>query len=292
MKRIDNDIDNMPKTPSWYFKGRKCCKCGSDKTHMDGGISPKWRSCMCNKEDCTKWLCYWCFYEIQKIKRHNEKEERLKNIKCYICGSDNTYNNWWIKYKDNKGIWDQKSYVCNKCYGREWYDSTIGPMRKCRHEDIYLKNFDDLNEKEKGRVIEDVMAEGLGVENQNVVSDDYNSPVDLTHHEERGSIQVKSRALDIDNRWKFDFENIDNYDTLCLVGLNRSFRTIEEAWMIPTDELVKMLDNKIKRESISIYKDRFSEYNEFKIDHKPYNDILQKRINESENIGKKREGGC
>lgn len=52
-------------------------------------------------------------------------------------------------------------------------------MRKCRYEDIYLKNFDDLNEKEKGRVIEDVIAEGLGVENQNVVSDDYNSPVDL-----------------------------------------------------------------------------------------------------------------
>jgi hypothetical protein len=43
----------------------------------------------------------------------------------------------------------------------------------------YLKNFDDLNEKEKGRIIEDVMADGLGVENQNVISDDYNSPVDL-----------------------------------------------------------------------------------------------------------------
>lgn len=61
--------------------------------------------------------------------------------------------------------------------------------------------------------------------------------------------------------------------------------------MIPTDELVKMLSNNI-RESISIYKDRFSEYDEFKIDHKPHNDILQRRIEESKNIGKKKEGGC
>ena len=49
--------------------------------------------------------------------------------------------------------------------------------------------------------------------------------------------------------------------------MNRSWSDIDGVWMIRTDELSKMLNNDIERESISIYKDKFSEYNMFRIDH-------------------------
>jgi hypothetical protein len=52
-------------------------------------------------------------------------------------------------------------------------------------------------------------------------------------------------------------------------------------WMIPTDELVKMLENILERDSISIYKEKFSEYNDFMVDQKPYDFLLQRHINES-----------
>lgn len=261
----------MPATPFWYFKGRKCCRCGSDKTHLEGGTSPKWRSCKCGKQDCTKWLCYDCFNETQRIKHGEENEKRLKKIKCCKCGSDNTYRNWWVKYKDNKGNWDRKSYICKTCYNEKWYAETIGPMRKCRSEDIYSKKFEDLSEREKGKIIEDVVAEELGIENQNVVTDNYNCPCDLTYHEKYGNIQVKARAFVIlENRQKFEFRNIHTYDTLCIVGVDKNWKNIEYVLMIPTDELVKMLNNEVEKESISIYKDKFSAYNEFRIDHMPY----------------------
>jgi hypothetical protein len=151
-----------------------------------------------------------------------------------------------------------------------WYAEMRGPMRKCRSEDIYLKRFGDLSEREKGKIIEDVVAEELGLENQNVVSDNYNCPCDLTYHKEYGNIQVKARALDISNRCKFEFRNIHTYDTLCLVCVGRYWKVVEYVLMIPTDELTNMLNNEVEKESISIYKDRFSQYNDFKVDHIPY----------------------
>ena len=154
----------MPATPSWYFKGRKCCRCGSDTTFMDGGTSPKWRGCKCGNKDCSKWLCYDCFYEIGRSGRRKIKEDRLKNIKCRECGSCETYDGYWIRYKDKSDTWDEKSYVCSRCNSKKWYAETIGPMRKCRSENIYLKKFEDLSEREKGKIVEDVMAEEFGLE--------------------------------------------------------------------------------------------------------------------------------
>ncbi len=267
----------MPITPPWYFKGRKCCRCGSDKTHLDGGTSPKWRSCKCGKNDCTKWLCLSCFYEIGKIERRKATEDRLKNIKCCECGSNKTYCDYWIKLKDNKGRWDGKSYICKTCHNKKYYSETIGPMRKCRSEDIYLKKFIDLSEREKGKLIEDVVAEELGIQNQNVVSDNYNCQCDLTYHEGHGNIQVKARAFVIlENRHKFEFRNIHTYDTLCIVGVDSDWKNIEYVLMIPTDELENMLNNDVEKESISIFKDKFSAYNEFRIDHVSYDKKFKK----------------
>lgn len=268
----------MPATPAWFFKGRKCCRCGSDKTHLDGGVSPKWRSCKCGKQDCTKWLCLNCFYDIGKSERRRIKDERIKNTKCCKCGSNKTYGDYWIKLRNDKGNWDEKSYICKTCHNEKFYAETIGRMRKCRSEDIYIKKFEDLSEREKGKIVEDVVAEELGLENQNVVSDNYNYPYDLTYHEEYGNIQVKARALDINNRWKCEFRYIHSYDTLCVVCVDSHWKTIERVLMIPTDELEKTLNNEIERESISIYKDKFSEYNMFRTDHIPYDKKFKLRL--------------
>ena len=75
------------------------------------------------------------------------------------------------------------------------------PMRKCRTKDIDFNILKELNEKDKGRVIEDIVAEVLCLKNLNVVS----SPSDLTIHKKYGESQVKARSLDTENnRWKFN----------------------------------------------------------------------------------------
>lgn len=268
----------MPITPSWYFKGRKCCKCGSDKTYIDGQ-TPKWRSCTCRKKSCTKWLCYWCFYDIQRSIHRKIKESRLK---CRICGTTKT-TTAWRKYVDDKGRWDGKSYMCNKCGCKKWYDDTIKPMRKCRTENIDFSKLEDLGEKDKGRAIEDVVAEVLGLENQNVVSDDFSSPFDLTIHVTHGEIQVKARALDVyNNRRKFELKTSRDYDTLVLVGMDEHWKIIEKVWIIPNEEVIEEMTI-----NIPILGD--PRYDKFEVSAIPYNNVLQENINNSKNGSEKKE---
>lgn len=37
-----------------------------------------------------------------------------EEIVCCICGRTETSK--WVRYKDKKGIWDEKSYICKSCY--------------------------------------------------------------------------------------------------------------------------------------------------------------------------------
>lgn len=49
----------------------------------------------------------------------------IKGRKCHICGRDKTYvhdgRSYWHRYYDNRGLWDRKSFLCDKCYKK--YDS-------------------------------------------------------------------------------------------------------------------------------------------------------------------------
>lgn len=55
--------------------------------------------------------------EYLKIKREN----KIKGIKCCICGDDKTHikpngDPLWTKHSDKKGAWDEKSYECYVCH--------------------------------------------------------------------------------------------------------------------------------------------------------------------------------
>lgn len=77
----------------------------------------------------------------QKKKRECNKEgENMakpkpdhRNTVCCICESRNTYikpdrESDWRRYKNNRGIWDGKSYQCYNCY------FNIGKLRVSKHE--------------------------------------------------------------------------------------------------------------------------------------------------------------
>lgn len=116
-------------------------------------------------------MCYDCFNKDQRVVHKKIKDSRSR---CYV----NTLVDDRYKYYDDKGNWDGKSYLCKKCGSHKWYMDTIAPMRKCRTKDIDFNILKELNEKDKGRVIEDIVAEVLCLKNLNVVSDNYNSPSD------------------------------------------------------------------------------------------------------------------
>jgi hypothetical protein len=50
------------------------------------------------------------------------------NTMCIFCGGTKTSR--WLKYRDDKGNWDKKSYECNSCYKKMKRYGTINDTDK------------------------------------------------------------------------------------------------------------------------------------------------------------------
>lgn len=66
------------------LKGRKCCECGSSKTHVSG-YSHKWYKHICTKECCTGYVCLKC-YSKQRNNLPDSNHGIIKSMRKFRNG--------------------------------------------------------------------------------------------------------------------------------------------------------------------------------------------------------------
>lgn len=265
-------------------RARVCVVCGSNKSsgswgriiNDDGNWTGEWR---CNK-------CRSRYYNnlpdshnnVKKIMAGINKEkylrERDKRI-CIICGTDKMFQS--CKYYDKNGVWDGKSWLCKICYMEDYnrnspkgYDNTLKPLMNCRTKIIDLSRFDNISDKEKGTIIEEIVCRTIKVGNRNIGDNNFGSETDTYRHPIYGYVEIKGRTLRIDKKW--DFGGIQNKksDTLIIVCMDRNepWKNVDRVYIIPMDELFDIT-------GITIYKDTrliVSKWEKFRIDEGPFND--------------------
>lgn len=232
-------------------KDRKCCNCENDNSYI-GNVAPRWRGHKCNKDCCTGYLCYYCYNDIEREKTAIIANER--HI-CYICRVNKTIN--WHKYKDGKGDWNGKSYMCHECY---------------RDITILLKKGECPIDSTTGigLIIESVIAKVRKIKNYNIEIDNFGSPFDLFLDSEFKIIQVKSRTLK-NGRWRLGYCGDADFDTLFFVCLDKDRKNIERIYVIPWEDVVKTTNIEIvKNPSRCTWYDNVN--NAYRIDESPYND--------------------
>lgn len=218
----------MPK-PKVDHSNTVCCKCGNRGTYMNGH-KPMWFYDRDNKHDRTgKYVCYYCYYKIDRNKIGVSKHEREHTI-CCICGSNDTYVNIslvpdWRRYHDENGNWNRKSYVCRKCYYIVNYDALWRNGLLSRYSTVG-----------KGLIGTDTVAITIGVDNLNIKMNNFNWYVDLSICSKYGYSEVKTSGLDIEyNRWLFSVNRPQEYDTIFLLCMDyySPWKYIERAYTVP-----------------------------------------------------------
>lgn len=256
------------------YKGRKCCKCGTDN-------SPKWYKYY-GKDDhwLGEWLCKKCWlkdyqknnpyssHNIQKylVKISKAQKERLEiKRKCHECGTENT-SHW---YKDGK------LDLCAACYQKlpNSPNSIRKSLAKCRTKRIIdINKFDELDDNDIGRIIEDIVCDTYGIKNYNDETDNYRSPFDAIHPE-YGRLQIKGASLNvIDGEWQRGLRYTEilwrEFDFMIFVCMdeNKPWRNVERVYKIPQEEFSN-------RRCITIIKDpsRGTWYEKYRIEEGPFN---------------------
>lgn len=252
-----------------------CNICGSKTTYMHG-LKPVWFKYKGNTGvwDRRSYQCYKCYNNIGKSKKSRKKEERyFEGRKCCICKSYETGMKdgtpLWLKYRDEKNIWDKKSYLCNKCYGKEWFrkykSSEIKSQTYCRSI-----GFDKCSSQGKSIISEVFMAKVLGINVVSLETDNFCSSIDLEHHHIFGKIQVKVKTfMDKYDGWGgIDFGMEYDFDTLIFVCMDKKWENVERIYIIPESEIYGLT-------GISITK-KGQKYEKFRNkDMKIYNDVYR-----------------
>ena len=115
---------NNPKRTVSKIKGRMCCKCDID---LSSGKPNHGRRYYDNKGewDGKSWICEKCYNESSMLKTkeirekygYKPQESSLRGRKCCVCNMGISSGiNHWRRYLDDKGEWDEKSWICEKCY--------------------------------------------------------------------------------------------------------------------------------------------------------------------------------
>lgn len=234
----------MPRRYPGYFNGRKCCVCGSDKTFIKNTGSPLWFNEKTGVNN-GRFVCYDCHHGIIRY------EKRV----CRICGSKDTYikpdgTPLWYRYYDNKGDWDRKSFLCDKCgirHDPNSYYNLRKYMAMCR-----TGNLDKDIEVGIGTLGECVVANVLKIrdcKNCDILDSNFNShkPCDLIYESKR--IEVKSPSF-INNYWQAYIGSAHHFDRLFILCFSIDRIHINRVYIVPLSE------NKLSGEdSIYVYED-------------------------------------
>lgn len=215
------------------------------------------------------------------------------NTKCHVCGRNETSKGFsgaykWIKYTTDKkgnwdmnGVWDRKSYLCNKCYMNFYHklpDTNHGIMKK--YAQCRTGGLSKDSENGKSLIDEAVIAKILGIVILNIKMDNFKWSIDMEHMK-YGKIDVKGSTLQYyhigyseSERWEFSIRRKIDCDTNFLLGYDNKRENILQMLIIPNEYI-------FEKENITIVNNAFrtSKYDRFIInDISQYNDVYKNLI--------------
>lgn len=201
---------------------------------------------------------------------------KIKGRKCCKCGNK-TYvlqgKELWFKYKidkdgnyDKNGYWDNRSYLCYKCYqdipvNYEIYRNKTRSMTQTRTGNLKIDSG-----RGKSLIDQAVVTKVLGIDDLNIKMDNFEYYIDASN-EKYGKIDIKgSHFYLIEEIWRFSTRGNIICDTFILLGYNHDRTNIDFVWIVPNENW---------KNEIKIHKDaiKTSKYDRFKVDPKPYNDV-------------------
>lgn len=248
-----------------------CNMCGTNKTWI-------WYK---NKDENRKWdgksyLCDTCYREYKKPDHYEKiKEEYFvkkkslrKHKKCCICGSSNTYiiPNGIEQWYSHQCLKDGCSrHICKDCYSKEHNKNdprTI--MSNWRHGQLSR-----YSTSGKGFIGTQIVAKMLGVDDCNIIMNNFRFYIDLSKHSKYGYVEVKIATFK-NGMWQFNIKREQKYDNLILVCMdeNRPWQNVIMVLIIPIEEVFK------HGKSITIYEkpSRSVWYERFITEEKIFND--------------------
>lgn len=284
--KLELERDKNRKIKKNLTEGRKCVKCGNTETYVTKHGYECWAKYYDRDGEWDKksYMCNSCSQRAKQEARTYEinciKSYRLKERKCVKC--ENIDVQHWYAYYDENGN-KTNMFMCKNCYMKDYnkktdsYNSIRKTVCNCRlNTDIDLSKFDEFNDRIKGRIGEDIVSYTLEIDNQNSVSDNYNSLYDLVYHNKYGKIEVKTASFGIHNTsWDSTLDIEHNFDTLVILCMDneKPWRHVKMVYIIPED-----CSELYGQRYISIYKNpsRESKWDKFRVDEKPYNDTYHK----------------
>lgn len=200
----------------------------------------------------------------------------VKERKCCKCGQDLLSGNFHgERYYGDKGIWDGKSWLCNKCRCKNFSDRTRKPFMKSRTGSLHIYSSNGI-----GLIGEGVFIKVRGAKNCNILKDNFDLEYDC-FDDKYGKTQIKTRGMVLvrrinrsEYRWCFSNIKPENYDTIVIFCIDKSRKNIERIYVIQSEY--------VNSTSITIYErlvSRHSKWEEFRLhDIKIYNDAYQSLI--------------
>lgn len=260
------------------LKYRICCKCGNNETRIDISGKIYWFSCRCDKDNCTRYMCYYCYKNIGKSRIKH------RDTMCCICGTNETFISsksgvaqWYTHICDKENC---TKYICNRCrmniYNKlpDSYHNTIKALANCRTGNLYMNSNTGMSIIDQAIVIRVIGGTDMNIEKNNFL---WSFDIE---QEKYGKIDIKSSSLSYDT-WLFCTRRKIDCDMYLLLGYDADRKNICAVWIIPNDQ------NIINSYNISITKN-FVKYYKFKVDQTPYNDAyhdLMRYIGDKKSFG-------
>ena len=138
----------------------------------------------------------------------------------------------------------------------------------------------------KGKMVicQATISKVLGIKDINIASDRFPWIFHITHHQ-YGRIGIKQsmakgvghaeayRFMTENHKKNKKYNNRINYDTYFFLGFDLDWKNIEKTYVIPNKGKIRYIEN------ITICKNAYSStYDEFMVDHTPYNSMLHDLI--------------
>ena len=206
--------------------------------------------------DISKNMTVDLFSESDILTDNNEE-----NI-CKMCGNNKTSGNWHRHSKS--GLYP----ICKHCYDihdPNSYNNIMKVSTKSRNKEL-SKN----STKGKSFRTEQAILKTLGLENCNIEKNNFSYKCD-GNSDDFGMIQIKSSALEFGDgfkyyEWKFDKIKLENCNTVFLVCMDKNYKNILRVYKISSEHI------HIEYIRINPHTEIKWNWNDFRIDEKPYND--------------------
>lgn len=261
------------------YKERICCKCGGTKTGKNFNGNPLWYKYKDKNDiwDRRSYVCGTCYdlkriygtynvYEIED-KKNEYSRNKINGRKCCKCCSTESKGSWYKNYGSD-GHWDGVSYLCHRCGVYKDYSTTLKPIANHR-----TKNLSRYTQVGKGYIGVQIIARTLGLEDCNIVMNNFCYYVDLSKHTKYGYIEVKISTYNArDGRWVFNGIKLDKCDTVILVCMDEKWKNIERIYIIPSKEINVSSIGITKNPSRSAWYDNLEKG--YLQDTKPFNDTF------------------